>query len=140
VYVFNVRYDLFIYSYQLIFLCTCTNTHTETRTHTKQTAIQFEHFTLLKVQLSCNTPCRCWRAEEVQFLFILDLSTWREGGWSGQHRTPVMFYPHEMTPGTHWIESWVGFSASLDTEATGKILCPYQGSNPDCPVPLTELT
>jgi hypothetical protein len=27
---------------------------------------------------------------------------------------------------------WVGLRAGLDTEATGNILCLYQGSNPSC--------
>jgi hypothetical protein len=43
------------------------------------------------------------------------------------------FTPWERTPGTHWTGGWVGSRAGLDTEATGKIVCPW-GSNPDRPV------
>jgi hypothetical protein len=46
----------------------------------------------------------------------------------------VTLSPWEEIPGTHWIWGWVGFRASLDKEATGKILCLCQGSNPTCPV------
>jgi hypothetical protein len=33
---------------------------------------------------------------------------------------------------SHWIGGWVGRRAGLDTEARGKILCLYWGSNPNC--------
>jgi hypothetical protein len=44
------------------------------------------------------------------------------------------FTPGERTPGTHCTGGWVGLRAGLDTEATGKILCPCRGSNLDRPV------
>jgi hypothetical protein len=37
------------------------------------------------------------------------------------------------TPGTHWTGGWVGPSASLDTEARGKILSPLPGIEPRSP-------
>jgi hypothetical protein len=37
-------------------------------------------------------------------------------------------------PGTHYTGVWVGLRAGLDTDARGKILCPYGGSNPNLPV------
>jgi hypothetical protein len=37
-------------------------------------------------------------------------------------------------PGTHLKGGWVGLRASLDSEATGKILCLCRGSNLGCPV------
>jgi hypothetical protein len=53
-------------------------------------------------------------------------------GVGGQRHTPAVFCPRERTPGPHWIGGWVGLRASLDTEARGKILCPFWGSNPGC--------
>jgi hypothetical protein len=53
-------------------------------------------------------------------------------GVSGQHHTPG-----ERTPSTnYWIAGWVGprVGLGLDTEAGGKIICLYRGSNPNCPV------
>jgi hypothetical protein len=47
---------------------------------------------------------------------------------SGQRHTPAEIYPHERTPGMHWIEGWVGLRAGLDTEDRGKILCLCRGS------------
>jgi hypothetical protein len=48
--------------------------------------------------------------------------------------TRPCFTPWKRTPGTHWTGSWVGSRAGLDTEDSGKILCPCRGSNPDRPV------
>jgi hypothetical protein len=44
------------------------------------------------------------------------------------------FNSGERTPGTLCTGGWVGPRAGLDTEARGKILCLYRGSNPDRPV------
>jgi hypothetical protein len=55
-------------------------------------------------------------------------------GVSGQRHAPAMLYPWGRTPGTHCTVGWVGRRDGLDTEATGKILCPCQGSNLDRPV------
>jgi hypothetical protein len=45
------------------------------------------------------------RGEEIQLLLILDLGT----RWvSSQRLAPAVHYPREKTPGTHWIEGWVG--------------------------------
>jgi hypothetical protein len=41
-------------------------------------------------------------------------------GVSGQCNAPAVFYPLEMTPGTHQIGGWVGFRAGLDTDDRGK--------------------
>jgi hypothetical protein len=38
------------------------------------------------------------------------------------------------TSGTHWVGDWVSFRVGLDTEARGKILCLFRGSNPARPV------
>jgi hypothetical protein len=45
-------------------------------------------------------------------------------GVSGQRQAPAVFYPWERTPGTHWIELWVGPRAGLDTRAGGKSFGP----------------
>jgi hypothetical protein len=56
-------------------------------------------------------------------------------GVSGQRHAPAaLLPPGERTPGTHWTGGWVGPRAGLDTEATGKILCPCRESNPDRPI------
>jgi hypothetical protein len=52
-------------------------------------------------------------------------------GVSGQRHAPATFTPGERT---HCTGGWVGPRAGLDTEARGKILCLYRGSNLDCPV------
>jgi hypothetical protein len=65
----------------------------------------------------------------VYLLLIHDLGT--RWGWVVSVRTRPRFTPGERTPGTHCAGGWVGPRASLDTEATGKILCPRRGSNPD---------
>jgi hypothetical protein len=49
---------------------------------------------------------------------------------SGQHHAPAALYPRGKDPGTHCTGGWVGPRAGLDTEDTGKILCPRRGSNP----------
>jgi hypothetical protein len=53
---------------------------------------------------------------------------------SGQRRAPAGLCPGERTPGTHCTGGWVGPRAGLDTEVTGKILCPCRGLNLDRPV------
>jgi hypothetical protein len=55
------------------------------------------------------------------------------GEWSAS-RPARAFTPGERTHGIHWTGGWVGPRAGLDTEATGKILYPRRGSNPDRPV------
>jgi len=55
-------------------------------------------------------------------------------GVSGQCHALAAIYPQESASGSHWIGGWVGLRAGLDTEASGKILCLYRGSNPDRPV------
>jgi hypothetical protein len=56
--------------------------------------------------------------------------TWALDGfkWSAS-RPGRALPPGEMTPGTHCTGGWVGPRAGLDTEATGKILCPCRESN-----------
>jgi hypothetical protein len=55
------------------------------------------------------------------------------GEWSAS-RPGRAFTPGERTPGAHCTGGWVGPRAGLDSEARGKILCLYRGSNPDRPV------
>jgi hypothetical protein len=43
------------------------------------------------------------------------------------------FTPGERAPGTHCTGGWMGPRAGLDTEATGKILCPPPGIEPRSP-------
>jgi hypothetical protein len=47
-------------------------------------------------------------------------------GVSGQLQAPA-------APRTHWTEGWVGPRARLDTEATGKIILPLLGTEPQSP-------
>jgi hypothetical protein len=54
------------------------------------------------------------------------------GEWSASR--PATLCPRERTPGSLCSGGWVGLRAGLDTEATGKILCPCRGLNPDHPV------
>jgi hypothetical protein len=49
-------------------------------------------------------------------------------------------YPRGKDPGTHWIGGWVACRADLDREARRKILCLWEGSNPDRPVVQTVVT
>jgi hypothetical protein len=51
-------------------------------------------------------------------------------GVSGQRHAPAALYLWEKTPGTHWIEGWMGLRSDLDSEAREKILCISRGSNP----------
>jgi hypothetical protein len=55
-------------------------------------------------------------------------------GWVVSVTPRPRFTPGERTPGTHWTGGWVGPRAGLDTEVTGKVLCPCRGSNLDRPV------
>jgi hypothetical protein len=77
-------------------------------------------------------PTKALGGEEVYLLLILDLGTrW----WWGVSVTPwPRFSPGERIPGTYCTGGWVGPRAGLDTEATGKILCLWWGSNLDRPV------
>jgi hypothetical protein len=52
-------------------------------------------------------------------------------GVSGQYHAPAAIYSQEWT---HWTGGWVGLSAGLDTEASGKLLCLCRRSSPDRPV------
>jgi hypothetical protein len=49
----------------------------------------------------------------------------REGEWSASCLGRAL--PLGKDPGTHWIAGWVSFSAGLDTQTGGKILCPCRG-------------
>jgi hypothetical protein len=55
-------------------------------------------------------------------------------GVSGQRHAPAALHPPERTTDTNSTGGWVGPRAGLDTEARGKILCLYRGSNLDRPV------
>jgi hypothetical protein len=55
-------------------------------------------------------------------------------GVSGQRHARPRFTPGERTPGTHCTGGWVGPRAGLDTDATGKLLCPCRGWNLDRPI------
>jgi hypothetical protein len=50
-------------------------------------------------------------------------------GVSGQCHAPAALYPRERTASTYCTGGWVGLRADLDTEAVGKILYLYWGSN-----------
>jgi hypothetical protein len=61
---------------------------------------------------------------------ILDLGTrWR---WVVSF-TPGHFTPRERAPGTHWIGSWMGPRAGLDTVLKRKIPSPCRTQTPDHP-------
>jgi hypothetical protein len=68
--------------------------------------------------------------EEVDSSYSFSTSA-LDGGELSASRSGRAFTPGERTPGTHWTGGWVGPRAGLDTEATGKILCPRRESNPD---------
>jgi hypothetical protein len=51
-------------------------------------------------------------------------------GQSGQRHDRAALYPGERTPGTHCTGVWVSPTADLDTEATGKVLSPLPGIEP----------
>jgi hypothetical protein len=55
-------------------------------------------------------------------------------GLSGQRHALAAIYLRQRTSITHCTGGWVGLTAGLDTEARGKILYLYRGSNPDRPV------
>jgi hypothetical protein len=84
------------------------------------------------VKQSRFTPWRRLGGEDVQLLLILDLGT--RWGWVVSVTPRPRFITRERTPGTHCTGGWVGSRAGLDTEVTGKILCPCRGSNLDRPV------
>jgi hypothetical protein len=65
--------------------------------------------------------------------YSFSTSTLDGGVWLAS-RPGRAFTPGERTPGTHCTGGWVGLRAGLDTETTGKILCPRRESNPDRPV------
>jgi hypothetical protein len=69
--------------------------------------------------------------EELQLLLILDLGT--RWGWVVRVKPRPRFSPGERTPGTHCTRGWVGPRAGLDTEATGKIISPLPGFEPQSP-------
>jgi hypothetical protein len=85
-----------------------------------------------KLKLSHYMPWRHLGGEDVQLLLILDLGT--RWGWVVSVTPWPRFSPGERTPSTHCTGGWVGPRAGLDKETVGKILCPCQGSNPNCPV------
>jgi hypothetical protein len=57
-------------------------------------------------------------------LLVLDLGT--RWGWVVSDTPWPHFTPGERTLGYHWIGGWVGPGASMDAEARGKVLCPWQ--------------
>jgi hypothetical protein len=85
-----------------------------------------------KVKPSSYTP---WRSlGERRYSSYSFLTSALDGGEWSASRPGRAITPGERTPGTHCTGGWVGPRAGLDTEATGKILCPCRGSNPDRPV------
>jgi hypothetical protein len=54
-------------------------------------------------------------------------------GVSGQRHAPAALLPTGKGPPVPIVQE-AGPRAGLDTEASGKILCPHRGSNPDRPV------
>jgi hypothetical protein len=51
-------------------------------------------------------------------------------GVSGQRHPRPRFTPVEITPDIHWIGTWVGLRAGLDTEAIGNIFASAGGRTP----------
>jgi hypothetical protein len=85
-----------------------------------------------KVKLSCYMP---WRyMGERRYSSDSYLTSALNGGEWSVSRPGHALPPGERAPGIHWTGGWVGLRASLDAEATRKILCLCQGSNPGCPV------
>jgi hypothetical protein len=70
--------------------------------------------------------------ERMYSSYTFTTSALGRGEWSAS-RPGRDFTLGERTPGTHCTGGWVGPRAGLDTEARGKILCPYRGSNPGWP-------
>jgi hypothetical protein len=87
---------------------------------------------LKKVKQSRYTPWRRLGGEEYSS-YSFSTSALDGGEWSAS-RPGRSFTPGERSPGIHCTEGWVGPRAGLDTEVTGKILCPCRESNPDRPV------
>jgi hypothetical protein len=77
-----------------------------------------------KVKQSHYTPWRRLRGEE----YSSTTSALDGSEWSASRSGRVL--PRGKDPGTHCTGGWEGPRAGLDTEATGKILCPCRGSNP----------
>jgi hypothetical protein len=55
-------------------------------------------------------------------------------GVSGHRHAPIAHCPRERTSGTHCIGGWLGLRTDLNTEAKGKTLCLFRGSNAGRPV------
>jgi hypothetical protein len=89
-------------------------------------------FVIFILKQSHNIPMEAQGGEEVWLLLTRDLGT-RWGEWSASRPGP-RFTPGERTPCTHCTRGWVDPRAGLDTEARGKILCLFRGSNLDRPV------
>jgi hypothetical protein len=70
-----------------------------------------------------------WRrtGERMYSSYSFTTSALDGGEWSAVSVMPRSPF----TPGTYWTGGWVGLSASLVTEATGKTLCLCRGSNLD---------
>jgi hypothetical protein len=99
-----------------------------TPTYTRSISILSSH---LKLKQSRTTPWR--RLEERRYSsYSFTTSTLDGGEWSASR--PGRALPREKDLGTQWTGGWVGPRAGLDTEARGKILCLWRGSNPDRPV------
>jgi hypothetical protein len=83
----------------------------------------------------CSPPIRhggAW-GERRYSSYSFSTSALDGGGWSAS-RLGRAFTPGERTPGTHCTGGWVSLRAGMDTEVTGKTLCPHRRSSPDRPV------
>jgi hypothetical protein len=111
--------------------CVCTRQGNNTYMP-KNVTFMYLFYIPVKKKLSHYTPWRHMGGEEVWLLLILNLST--RWGWVVSVTPQSRFTPGERTPGTHWIEGWVGPRTGLDAGARRKILCPCRGSNLDRPI------
>jgi hypothetical protein len=94
--------------------------------------INYFHYTLVyKVKLSRYRHAGAkWERRHSSYSFI----TSTLDRMSCQRHALAALYPRVKTLAIHWIGIWVGLRAGLDTGARGKILFPFQVTNPGRPV------
>jgi hypothetical protein len=85
--------------------------------------------TTVESKVNCSASCHrgIWGGRRYSSYSFLTSAL---DGVSGQHHAPVLFYPRERTPGTHWTGGWVGLGVSLDAGARRKISAPVGDRTP----------